>query len=76
MVDSMPKPESRMKSPMSFEHKVIERSFILRLPQEYVIGLDGLVRKGVAKSRNDLIVEIIKAFLLSAKYSAEAGKNG
>ena len=37
--------------------------FILRLPEKYSLALDGLVEKGAAKSRNELIVQLIHIFL-------------
>lgn len=51
--------------------------FILRLPEKYTLALDGLVKAGVAKSRNELIVEIVACFLsdLKKKAADEARKN-
>ena len=43
--------------------KVKEGKFVLRLPSQYVDALDGLVRMGISKSRNDLIVTIVASFL-------------
>ena len=43
--------------------KIKEGKFVLRLPSHYVDALDGLVRMGISKSRNDLIVTIVGSFL-------------
>jgi hypothetical protein len=52
-------------------------SFVLRLPEKYVLALDGLVEKGVAKSRNELLVEIVERFLTNLQKEAQKGeKNG
>lgn len=37
--------------------------FILRLPDKYSLVLDGLVKKGAAKSKNELIVQLIAVFI-------------
>ena len=51
-------------------------SFVLRLPNTYDLALKGLVEKGVAKSKNELIVEIIGTFLSDLQKEAEKKKNG
>lgn len=53
-------------------------SFVLRLPETYTLALNGLVEKGVAKSRNELLVEIIGTFLSNLQKEAEKmeKKNG
>jgi|GEM_PF-3391776 len=52
-------------------------SFVLRLPEKYALALDGLVKKGAAKSRNELIVEIIERFISSLEKEAKKReKNG
>jgi metal-responsive CopG/Arc/MetJ family transcriptional regulator len=52
-------------------------SFVLRLPERYTLILDGLVEKGVAKSRNELLVEIIERFITNLQKDAqEREKNG
>lgn len=45
--------------------------FVLRIPDGYSLALDGLVKKGVAKSKNELIVEIIAVFLSDLRAKAE-----
>lgn len=45
--------------------------FVLRLPEHYSLALDGLVEKGVAKSRNELIVQLVAVFLSDLKRKAE-----
>lgn len=52
------------------------RSFVLRLPEKYTLALDGLVKRGAAKSRNELIVEVVGRFLSDLQKEAEAKKNG
>jgi len=51
-------------------------SFVLRLPEKYTLALDGLVKKGAAKSRNELLVEIIGRFLSDLQKEAEKKKDG
>lgn len=52
-------------------------SFVLRLPEKYATVLDGLVGEGAAKSRNELIVEIIERFISSLQKEAKKmEKNG
>lgn len=67
---------TKLKPPVRYEPVAIDSTFILRLPHEYTMVLDGLVAKGVAKSRNDLIVEIIKGFIGTIEKRAEESKNG
>lgn len=45
--------------------------FILRLPDSYNLALNGLVKKGAAKSKNELIVEVIAVFLSDLRSRAE-----
>lgn len=45
--------------------------FVLRLPDRYSLALDGLVKKGAAKSKNELIVELIGIFLSDLRRKAE-----
>ena len=51
-------------------------SFVLRLPDTYDLALKGLVEEGVAKSKNQLIVEIIGTFLSDLQKEAEKKKDG
>lgn len=46
-------------------------TFILRLPDYHTTVLNKLVEKGVAKSRNDLIIQIIDVFLMDLRREAE-----
>jgi len=57
-----------------YEPKVRVSSFILRLPEKYSLALDGLVKGGAAKSRNELIVELIGIFLSDLRKKAEMTK--
>lgn len=41
-------------------------SFVLRLPYTYDLALKGLVENGLAKSKNELIVQLIGTFLSDA----------
>jgi len=66
----------KIKGPVRYEPVPVDSAFILRLPNEYTVVLDGLVKKGAAKSRNDLIVEIIRGFVTTIKKEAEAAKDG
>ncbi|GEM_PF-2343127 len=54
--------------------KSAERSFVLRLPEEHAAALEGLVKAGLAKSTNDLVVRIIASFLKDMKRKAEDAK--
>lgn len=45
--------------------------FILRLPNRYNLALAGLVENGVAKSKNELIIEVIGVFLSDLRTKAE-----
>lgn len=67
---------SKFKGPVKYEPIPFDSSFILRLPRQYTAVLDGLVEKGAAKSRNDLIVEIIKGFIETLGKEAEATNSG
>lgn len=51
-------------------------SFVLRLPYKYDFVLNRLVEEGVAKSKNQLIVELIGRFLSDLQKEAETKKNG
>ena len=53
-----------------YEPKEKTSSFVLRLPDTYDRALKGLVENGVAKSKNELIVEIIGTFLSEARTRA------
>jgi hypothetical protein len=53
-----------------YEPKEKTSSFVLRLPDTYDVALKGLVEKGVAKSKNELIVEIVGTFLSEARSRA------
>jgi len=64
------------EKPVRYEPQDKIRSFVLRLPEKYVLILDGLVEKGAAKSRNELIVEVIGRFLSDLQREAEEKKNG
>lgn len=50
--------------------------FILRLPDKYALALNGLVEKGAAKSRNELIVQLVAVFLSDLKRKAEEESHG
>ena len=67
---------SKIKGPVLYEPKPLESTFILRIPNEYKVALDALVLKGVAKSRNELVVEIIRDFLSTLRKKAEADNIG
>ena len=67
----MPKRKSTRYGP---QEKV--RSFVLRLPEKYTLALDGLVEKGAAKSRNELIVEVVGRFLSDLQKEAEVKESG
>ena len=54
-----------------YEPQEIISKFILRLPEKYTLVLDGLVEKGAAKSRNELIVQVIATFVSELKTKAE-----
>ncbi len=66
----------KRKDPIRYEPRPLERSFVLRLSDEYTKALDGLVKEGIAKSRNDLIIHIIGIFLSDLRRNAEAKKDG
>jgi metal-responsive CopG/Arc/MetJ family transcriptional regulator len=67
--------ERKQRQPTRYEPQERTTSFVLRLPERYVLTLDGLVEKGVAKSRNDLLVEIIERFITSLQKEAQRGKD-
>ena len=48
--------------------------FVLRLPDKYSLALDGLVKSGVAKSKNELIVQLISIFLSDLERKAREMK--
>lgn len=55
-----------------------EKPILLRLPENYVIAIDEIVRqsKGKYKSRNELVMEIIGIFLSDLKKGAEKKSHG
>ena len=55
-----------------YEPRIKTAKFVLRLPDKYSLALDGLVGKGVAKSKNALIVELVGRFLSDLRARAEA----
>jgi metal-responsive CopG/Arc/MetJ family transcriptional regulator len=59
------------KKTARYEPQERTSSFILRLPEKYAVVLDGLVEKGAAKSRNELIVEIIERFIIDLQKEAQ-----
>ena len=59
-----------------YEPREKTSSFVLRLPDTYDLALKGLVEKGAAKSKNELIVEIIGTFLSTLKKEAEKKRDG
>jgi hypothetical protein len=65
-----------MRKAKRYEPKEKISSFVLRLPDTYDLSLKGLVEKGVAKSKNELIVEIIGTFLSDLQKQAEKKKDG
>lgn len=56
---------------LRFQPKENIIKFILRLPEGYSLALDGLVKNGIAKSKNELIVEVISVFLSDLRAKAE-----
>jgi hypothetical protein len=64
------------KQPTRYEPEEKVSSFVLRLPDRYNTALDGLVEGGAAKSKNELIVEIIGRFLSNLQKEAEKKTNG
>ena len=46
--------------------------FVLRLPDRYSLALDSLVKSGVAKSKNELIVQLVSIFLSDLERKAHA----
>jgi metal-responsive CopG/Arc/MetJ family transcriptional regulator len=71
-VDNVPKETTRRQ----YEPKPLDRSFILRLPDHYTTAIDGLIKKGAAKSRNELIVHIVGLFLEELRKEGEVKKDG
>jgi hypothetical protein len=63
------------KQATRYEPQEKASSFVLRLPYRYDFALDALVEKGAAKSKNELIVELIGRFLSDLQKEAEK-KNG
>lgn len=55
------------------QYQPIEKisKFVLRLPDKYSLALDGLVEKGAAKSKNELIVQVIHVFLSDLEKKAK-----
>jgi metal-responsive CopG/Arc/MetJ family transcriptional regulator len=69
--------EKKEKQAARYEPQERISSFVLRLPERYALALDGLVEKGAAKSRNDLLVEIVERFITSLQKEAQKReKNG
>jgi hypothetical protein len=64
------------KQPARYKPQEKIASFVLRLPDTYDLALKGLVEKGVAKSKNQLIVDIIGTFLSDLQKEAEKKKDG
>jgi len=63
--------ERKERQPIRYEPQERVSAFILRLPERYVLTLDALVEQGAAKSRNDLIVEIIDRFISNLQKKAQ-----
>ena len=59
------------RQPARYKPKEKISSFVLRLPDIYDLALKGLVEEGAAKSKNELIVQIIKTFLTELQKRAE-----
>lgn len=59
------------KQPPRYEPEEKITAFVLRLPDGYNNALEELVNKKVAKSKNELIVQIIGSFLTDLKREAE-----
>lgn len=55
-----------------YQPEEIVSKFVLRLPHKYNLALDGLVKGGVAKSKNELIVEVLALFLSDLRKKAES----
>jgi len=64
------------KKPVQYKPQEKGRLFVLRLPEKYAIALDLLVEKGAAKSKNELIIEVIGRFLSDLRREAEVKKSG
>ena len=54
-----------------YKPQEVVSKFVLRLPYRYNLALDGLVKSGAAKSKNELIVELVGIFLSDLKRKAE-----
>ncbi len=64
------------KQPARYEPEEKVVSFVLRLPDRYNSALEELVDKGAAKSKNELIVEIIRRAISDLKKMAEEKIDG
>ena len=64
------------KQPAKYEPEEKVTSFVLRLPDRYNSALEELVKKGAAKSKNELIVEIIGRAIADLKKIAEENVHG
>jgi hypothetical protein len=64
------------KQPARYEPEEKVTSFVLRLPDRYNSALDELVEMGAAKSKNELIVEIIGRAISDLKKIAEKKIDG
>ena len=64
------------KKTVRYKPEEITRSFVLRLPENQAAILDGLVKKRAAKSKNELIVQIIDKFISALRDEAEVKKGG
>mgnify|MGYP001566503202 CR=1 len=61
-----------LRKPILYQPEGIVSKFVLRLPDRYNLVLDGLVKAGVAKSKNELIVVVIATFLSDLRKKAES----
>jgi hypothetical protein len=54
----------------------VEKPVLLRIPEFYLMVLDGIVKnsKGKFKSRNDLVIEILRSFVVDLNNQASLGK--
>ena len=54
----------------------IEKPVLFRIPEFYLMVLDGIVKnsKGKFKSRNDLVIEILHSFFVDLDQKASQGK--
>ncbi|MEM2905013.1 MAG: hypothetical protein QW587_04660 [Candidatus Bathyarchaeia archaeon] len=67
---------AKRKATVRYEPQEKVRPFVLRLPERYILALDGLVERGAARSRNELIVDVVGRFLGDLQKEAEAKKSG